>query len=125
MKEPPTPDDLKSHHENQFFFLTFDQYVKVNERKEINNVRDLINLISRCSDLGALQTSLVAKTVVDHQPYSDFLARIATCVSQVEKLRNSVAHNRSHARDTLAHFEEAAERLSQAVRDFFESIKTG
>jgi hypothetical protein len=121
-KEMPTEESFKAHHENQLFYMVFDQYIKVNERKQITSVPDLIDLMGRFPDLAVLQRA-VSSNPVSKESYSEFLARIKGWISKVEPLRNCVAHHRTHGRDVPANYEEAKALLHEAIDEFFEKLQ--
>lgn len=122
VKNPPSENDYKSHHENEFFYLVFDQYIKVNERKPITQVQDLISFIGRATDLATLQTTLTAKPI-ENRPHSDFLARIKGWIDAVEKLRNCIAHNRTASPKVIEDYESARPKLMEAIAEFFNAIR--
>lgn len=49
-KDLPQPDYLRAHAENEFFFLLFSSYVRLNSRKRPTKVEDLIGVIEESSD---------------------------------------------------------------------------
>lgn len=119
-KKPSEPD-FRNNQENEFFFILFNSYVNLNERKLPTNSLDLLKVINQAADFSALQESLSAQIIRDHA-YVDFMARIKTLVSTVEKIRNCVAHNRSISTTTLGDYQRAVGPLRGAIDAFLAAL---
>ena len=84
-----TPDRMRRHHENQFFFLLFRHYKQIHDRNPITEER-----------------------------YINFLDSLRDIVEPIEKLRNCVAHNRSIPADVINNYKEAKGPLLNKINEF-------
>ena len=75
-------DLMQQYHQNQFFFLVFSQYKRINDPNPITEGR-----------------------------YADFLDSLEAQVEPIEELRNCVAHNRSIPVEIINDYDEAKNRL--------------
>lgn len=90
--EKPTDEQMKIASENQFFHLTFSQYVKLNQRKRLQteNIVDAI----RDSDQYDAFRSEILRTPVENEDDAALLAGLREIMDPIERMRNCVAHNR-------------------------------
>jgi len=116
-KELPNEDYFKKHFENEFFFLLFSDYIRLNERKPIKN-DDLLTLIRQVADFDALKTKLSSPPVSEGK-YHDFLASIKERVDAIDKLRNCVAHNRSIPDKVRENYNMSKRLLLEGIADFW------
>lgn len=119
----PLEKDLKTEQmqvrwENEFFYLLFSDYIKLNERKQPNSTKDLIQLIGHVEDYEAFKNMLTSKPIRNEE-YKDFLASLQTHVDPIEKLRNCVAHNRTIPQKVINNYETAKEPLLKSIDDMF------
>lgn len=115
----PLEKDLKKEQmqvrwENEFFYLLFSDYIKLNERKQPNSTKDLIQLIGHVEDYEAFKNMLTSKPIRNEE-YKDFLASLQTHVDPIEKLRNCVAHNRTVSQKVIDNYETAKEPLLSSI----------
>lgn len=109
-----TPEQMQVRWENEFFYLLFSHYPKLNERKQPNNIKGLIQLIGQADDYEAFKHMLASKPIRNEQ-YMDFLASLQTHVDPIEKLRNCVAHNRTIPQRVIDNYETAKEPLIRSI----------
>lgn len=115
----PLEKDLKTEQmqlrwENEFFYLLLSDYIKLNERKQPNRTKDLIQLIGHVEDYEAFKNMLTSKPIRNEE-YKDFLASLQTHVGPIEKLRNCVAHNRTIPQKVINNYETAKEPLLRSI----------
>lgn len=92
-KEAPTEEQMKNAAENQFFHLTFGQYIGLNSRKLPANVSDIIEHLRESDTFESFKNELERTPIVDEADQG-LLASLRDKLDSVEKLRNCVAHNR-------------------------------
>jgi len=92
-KEAPTEDQMKKGAENQFFHLTFGQYVGLNNRKLPANVTEIIEHLRESDTFESFKNEL-ERTPVEDEADQQLLASLKDKLDPIEKLRNCVAHNR-------------------------------
>ena len=110
---------MRKYYENQFFFLGFSDYVRINESKPPKQVSEVLKRIEESTDFRDLQQMLTANPIA-HKPYADFLASLTERVDSIEKLRNCVAHNRSIPEKTLEDYKKVKDPLLKSIEEFLE-----
>lgn len=91
---PPTPADMKTAKENEFFHLTFRQYGNLNQRPDITNKAPaLLQMIEQTGTHVALLAELARKPI-QHSDDAGFLASLRDSTHAIEAMRNCVAHYR-------------------------------
>ncbi len=106
--------------ENEFFFLLFSDYIRINIRKPIK-FEDLLRMIQQTNDFSSFRNELISQPISDDN-YSAFIASLMSNLKPIEDLRNCIAHNRAFAHDTIGNYEMAKEKLLSELEDFFEKI---
>ncbi|GAH48651.1 unnamed protein product, partial [marine sediment metagenome] len=92
-KNIPRENHYKAHLENEFFFLLFSDYTKLDKLKEIEQP-DLIEAISESDNYDTFRRKVLNRGIVDEK-YRKFLAEIKENLQAMENLRNCIAHNGS------------------------------
>ncbi|HML76217.1 MAG TPA: hypothetical protein PKB02_17135 [Anaerohalosphaeraceae bacterium] len=111
-------EQFQSQWENEFFYLLFSHYSRLNERKIPNKVTDLIQIVEQTTDYQSFRQMLTSKPI-QNETYSDFLASLKTLVDPIEKLRNCIAHNRTIPQRIINDYETAKEELLEKIKDLF------
>jgi hypothetical protein len=115
--EPPHEAQMSAAAENEFFFLTFDQYVKLNRRPEIRQTQNLVSLIRENANYEDLVWEL-ARPPIEEKDDAEFLAGLRALMDPIEKLRNCVAHNRRPSQKLSDDYLNAMPRVNQALDQF-------
>ncbi len=110
-------DDIKKSLENEFFYLTFSQYVGLNRRPEIKQVKALLETISNSETYDAFRTEL-NRVPVQHEDDAVFLAGLKERMDPIEKMRNCVAHNRRPSQTVVNNYETACPLLDNLLDDY-------
>jgi hypothetical protein len=119
-KEVPNEAYYKKHLENEFFFLLFSDYIKLNERKPVKN-GILLDLIKQSIDFDSLKNKLTSSPI-SNEKYHDFLASIKERLDAIDKLRNCVAHNRSIPEDIRGNYNMSKELLLKSISEFWDEL---
>jgi hypothetical protein len=109
---------MKAAAENQFFHLTFGQYVGLNQRPAI---KDLVSLIRNEATYEAFRDELLRKPV-EHEDDAAFLAGLKERMDSIEKMRNAVAHNRRPPKKTTNDYLNALPLVNQALDDYLNAL---
>jgi len=117
----PNKEYYESHFENEFFFLLFSDYIKINELKELKSL-DLIEIITNSNDYDDLKQKIQNRGIVKEK-YQDFLAGIKQNIDSIEKIRNCIAHNRSFTETVVNNYVEAKKNLEHDISDFWDEAK--
>ncbi|HLP10239.1 MAG TPA: hypothetical protein VK178_18905 [Opitutaceae bacterium] len=116
----PQMEQMKAAAENQFFHLTFGQYVGLNQRPPFKD-KDLITLIRDRATYDALRDEL-ARQPVEHEDDAVFLASLRERMDAVEKMRNAVAHNRRPSKKTNEAYLNALPLVNQALEGYLANL---
>jgi hypothetical protein len=117
-KDKPQKDHMKVAAENQFFHLTFGQYVGLNQRPAI---KDLGALIRNEATYEAFRTELMRQPI-EHEDDAVFLASLKQRMDVIEKMRNCVAHNRRPSQKWTNDYLNALPLVNQALDDYLEAL---
>lgn len=115
-KSPPTPEQMKVAAENQFFYLTFSQYVGLNERADIK-LPTLLEVLQSSSDYEAFRLE-VMRTPVTQEEDAGLLAGLKERMDAIEAMRNCVAHNRRPSGRCSQNYENALPLLDRLLDDY-------
>jgi hypothetical protein len=116
MKEQPDPEQMKARSENQFFYLTFGQYVDLNQRREFK-LPTLLRVIQDQKSYDEFRAELV-RSPIAHEDDADVLAGIRERMDSIEKMRNCVAHNRKPGPRDSENFQRAAPLLDGLLDEY-------
>lgn len=117
-KDKPHREQMKAAAENQFFHLTFGQYVGLNQRPAI---KDLGALIRNEATYEAFRTELMRQPI-EHEDDAVFLASLKQRMDVIEKMRNCVAHNRRPSQKATDDYLNALPLVNQALDDYLEAL---
>jgi len=114
----PQKEQMKAATENQFFHLTFGQYVGLNQRPAI---KDLVTLIRNEDTYETFRAELLRQPV-EHEDDASFLAGLKERMDSIEKMRNAVAHNRRPSKKTTNDYLNAFPLVNQALDDYLAAL---
>lgn len=114
-------DRLKSRFENEFFHISFSDYHKLLEPRELKEP-DLLNIASKAETFEDFR-DYVRYRGVQKEDYRDFFATIKPHMNALEKVRNCVAHSRVPSSDELQKFELAKAAVQEAMNSFFADLR--
>ena len=107
-----------SHFENEFFFLLFSDYLKLNNLKKLNQL-DLMEIIINSDEYDDLKQKIQSRGI-NKEEYQDFLARIKRDLEAIENIRNCIAHNRSFTESMVINYEGAKNNLKATIDEFWD-----
>jgi len=119
-RNAPKEVEFQSRLENQFFYLTFSNYITLDKPKEISKVRD-INAILESSDSYEEFKDRICKRGIKNEKHLEFLAAMKQNLQTIESVRNSVAHNRTISSTKLGHYDTAKQHLLEAFQEFWKA----
>ena len=112
-KEKPTPKQMKAVAENQFFHLTFGNYVALNQRPE-SKLKALLETIRDSETYDKFREEL-DRFPIEHEDDASFLASLRQYMDPIEKMRNCVAHNRRPTKDMKRNYDKALLELNKLL----------
>ena len=116
--ERPSVKRMQQFYENEFFFLFFSHYPRINDRKRPNQ-DGIFEYIQQAEDFEELKQRMTTNPITKER-YVAFLASLRQQVDSIEKLRNCVAHNRSIPKRTLDNYKTAKDLLLEEINEFLE-----
>lgn len=118
-KKQDIPDFFRSRFQNEFFFLTFNQYKNL-EIPDIVKSSTLISLLSNKQKSNTFKKAILKLGIFKESKskYVDFLNSIGEDMESIEDIRNCVAHNREPSEEEIESYEKAKEKLKQKMSDF-------
>ena len=115
-KEQSKPDYMRVQAENEFFHLTFVQYVKLNSRPEFK-LAQLLALIRSKDDYDRLRQE-VARAPVEDEDDAVLLAGLKERMGAIEAMRNCCAHSRRPSKKVIENYINARPLLDKLLDDY-------
>jgi hypothetical protein len=115
-KEKPKLEQMKAAAENQFFHLTFGQYVGLNERPELK-LSALLSVVRDADTYEAFRAEL-DPAPIKHEDDAVLVAGLKERMDPIETMRNCVAHNRRPSKRTVENYDNARPLLDQMLDEY-------
>ncbi len=115
-KERPLPDHMKERAENQFFYLTFSQYVNLNRRPEFK-LSDLLKLVRNKDTYDVFREEL-SRTPIENEDDAVLLAGLKELMDAIEAMRNCCAHSRRPSKKVEENYLNAHPLLDQLLNGY-------
>jgi hypothetical protein len=112
-KERPNPADMKGRAENQFFHLTFSQYVGLNRRPDFK-LTDLLDLVRNKEAYDGFREEL-SRAPVEDEDDAVLLAGLKQRMDAIEAMRNCCAHSRRPSKKVEENYLTARPLLDQLL----------
>ena len=128
-KEKPTPDQMKAANENQFFHLTFSQYINLNRRPppKQTNITDILEVIRKTEQYNVFRAKILAtilRNPVEKKDDTDLIASLKELMLPIERMRNCVAHNRRPTKSITENYPDARSRLEERLDEYLKKWET-
>ena len=117
----PNSEYYTSHFENEFFFLLFRDYKKLNDLKKLK-YHDLMEMIMNSNEYDDLKQKIQRRGIIKKE-YQDFLAGIKQNLDNIEDVRNCIAHNRSFTGSMIEDYNEIKRNLEVKMDEFWAGIQ--
>jgi hypothetical protein len=115
-KERPSTERMKEHAENQFFHLTFSQYIALNRRPEFK-LPDLLEVV-RSKELYPELREELARLPVEDEDDANFMAGLKERMDAIEAMRNCCAHSRRPSRKVEENYRNARPLLERLLGEY-------
>lgn len=115
-KEKPATSQMRAAAENQFFHLTFGQYIDLNRRPQFN----LPTLLEVIRDKVSYEDFRVEvdRPPIGHEDDAILLAGLKERTDAIERMRNCVAHNRRPNKRVVENYENARPLLDKMLDEY-------
>ena len=120
-RDKPKQDQMQTANENQFFHLTFGQYINLNRRPAFGQVANVLELIRNSDHYDALRAEIL-RVPVEDEGDADLLADLKSLMDSIDKMRNCVAHNRRPPKEVAANYPSAREGLEHRLDEYLASL---
>jgi hypothetical protein len=120
-KHKPNEEYLRKHFENEFFFLLFSDYIRLDNLRKINH-NDLMEMIKSSNSYDELRQNIQNRGITKER-YKELIASIRQNLEPVENMRNCIAHNRSFTDTILENYQQAKEKLDTIISEFWEDLR--
>ena len=111
---------MRAASENQFFHLTFGQYINLNNRQTISLAK-ILEMVQKSEHYQALQAEILRSPVQDEKD-ADLLADLKTLMNAIDGMRNCVAHNRRPPRRITDNYPNARDRLDERLNEYLKVL---
>lgn len=117
------PDEsyYTAHYENEFFFLLFSDYLKLDRLKEIKPSELILEIVDS-ENYDSLKQKFTNRGIAKEE-YREFMAEVKQNLEPIENLRNCIAHNRSITDTIRENYLHAKEGLEESIYNFWNSIQ--
>ena len=96
-EQPVTPNlskrDMAAATENQFFHITFSQYIGLNRRRELRQVPQVLNVLRDSESYDVFRDEITRRPIASESD-AELLDDLQSLMNPIEQMRNCVAHNR-------------------------------
>jgi hypothetical protein len=116
-KDKPQEPQMKAATENQFFHLTFGQYVGLNHRTEVKQISALLEVVRDSYTYEVFRTE-INRLPIEHEDDAALLAGLKERMDAIESMRNCVAHNRRPSKKIVENYENARPLLVQLLDNY-------
>lgn len=115
-------DYFKAHYENEFFFMVFNQYKKLDAVQKLDT-NDILQFISDSDTFDQFKNNLNSRGI-QRQEHLDFIQKVKQFLSSIEEFRNCIAHNRSFTDNTYNNYKHSKEELKKAIEEFWDEVRS-
>jgi hypothetical protein len=115
-EDSPKPSQMRAAAENQFFYLTFGQYINLNQRVDIN-LNGLLEILQTMTDFETFRAE-ITRAPVPSEDDSILIAGLKERMDAIEKMRNCVAHNRRPAKTIVENYENVRPLVETLLDDY-------
>lgn len=115
--EKPKPEEMEKSRENEFFHLLFSQYINLNKRRQLAEVKTILELIQQADSYDLFKAQLSRKPITDEHD-GDFITSLKDLVKSIEELRNCLAHNRTPSEKALENYGNSKVNLTQRIEGY-------
>lgn len=113
-------DYLSKKFENEFFHIMFSDYIKLSNPRALKQ-EDLFSIAKNSNDFAEFKENIINRGVTNSD-YISFIDEIKQIMDRLERIRNSVAHNRTLSDEDIENYETYFEQINSEIDKFFKKI---
>lgn len=114
----PEISHMEAVTENQFFHLLFEQYADLNQRHEPRSVPDILENIRSSKEYDSFRAKIMLGPIIEDADDAGFIASLRGIMTQIEGMRNCVAHNRRPGRSARDNYPNARDQLDAKLNEY-------
>jgi len=115
---------MKAAVENQFFHLTFGQYVGLNQRPEPKQMSALLEVIRDSATYDAFRSE-IQREPIEHEDDAVLLAGLKERMDAIETMRNCIAHNRRPSKRVVENYDNARPLVDKMLNEYLARWELG
>ena len=115
-KKQLNPEHMKERNENQFFHLTFSQYIELNQRPKLK-LQDLLDLVRNKEAYEEFRDEL-SRNPIEDEDDTELLSGLKDRMEAIEAMRNCCAHSRRPSQKVIENYENVRPLLEQLLDDY-------
>ena len=124
----PVPANLEKQDmvvatENQFFHITFSQYIKLNRRRELRQVPQVLSVLRDSESYDVFREEMTRGPIKDESD-AELLNNLRSLLDPIEQMRNCVAHNRRPKAKDKQDYLNTLPNLEKRLDRFLEDLAT-
>ncbi|MDD5213400.1 MAG: hypothetical protein PHG82_03170 [Candidatus Gracilibacteria bacterium] len=109
-------EDLKDNFENEFFYISFNDYKKLLNLKKLKE-EEKTELMKDSDSFDDWKRRIFERGIKD-EPYIDFIESIKQDLEKLENFRNAIMHNHSFTQNLKHNYEKSKEEILRKIEDF-------
>lgn len=111
---------LKKRYENEFFHILFDDYIKLNNPKQLKH-DDLFLITEISQNFEEFKKNILERGITKVQ-YKTFIEEIKNIILPISRIRNCIAHNRMLSTEDSENYQTYFEEINKKIDEFLNSI---
>ena len=120
--EKPEQAQMEKAIENQFFHLTFSQYINLNQRPE-PKLPDILEVIESAEQYDDFRAK-ICRIPVEDEDDADLIADLKALINPIENMRNCVAHNRKPTTGIIGNYRSALPKLDERLNQYLTNLES-
>lgn len=121
MTKESNKEYMESVTENQFFHMTFSDYVSLNQRRQLQ-VPNILHIIRDSERYDVLRDELM-RIPIDNEEDNELLNDLKRLMDPIERMRNCVAHNRKPSRRNRQSYPQARSDLENRLDSYLVGLE--
>lgn len=110
-----TDEQMRELGQNQFFRLTFSDYIRLNQRAGMS-FDTILRIVGDTDEYGAFRSEMLRQPVEDEED-ANFLTNLKAVMRPIENMRNCVAHNRRPTPEIYHHYNDSHPKVEKLLDD--------
>ena len=112
----PNQEQMRAASENQFFHLTFSQYINLNQRPQ-PKLTDMLAVIRDSEQYAAFRAE-ICRAPIEQEDDVGLLAGLKERMDAIEQMRNCVAHNRYPSTRLIENYNNTLSQLHEMLDNY-------